>query len=236
MKRILIHEDNDLAKKIQSDLKTFKPLLDDLKRAYESLEMGSFKSEILEQLKEQGLKPLEVEYSELIASQLDKSGITLKQIRENMTRGSQKIFQNFARAFEAVKSFEPKQYGLNQRPILDYGQISYSDEFGKFHISPEEVEVIKEFHCRIYLENEKEKELYDALNNLRDIQTNIRSILEKAGYSFGRKGYEQNEINDVFFTGYPERFVKPTSIAFALKQKDNREKVKKLKQRMSAIN
>lgn len=221
MKRILIHEDKGLFENIKKDLHAFYPLLVKMQKAYEALEMGTFKSEVMEVLKRNGANPIEVDFHENIARQLDKSGITSNTIRQTLIKGNEPLLLEFKNAFHDAKDFKVLQYsGLSERPTLEFNNISFDDKSRTFTIDKQSEKDILENYCRTYLENEKEKSIYDALLNFVQAQSKVRESLKEVGYTFQREGNELNGIIQDFLNTTPEVSIKPDSIKFAVRQKN----------------
>ncbi len=221
MKRILIHEDKGLFEKIKKDLHTFYPLLEKMKTSYELLELGTFKNEVMEVLKAKGANQIEVEFYENIASQLDKSGITSKSMRQTLINGNTSLILEFKISFSGAKDFKINQPpGLNQWPTLDFNLISFNDDSKTFQVDATAEAEILETYCRIYLDSENEKKIYDSLLNFVRAQGRVRESLKEVGYTFQREGFELNGIIQNFLTTSPEVSIKPDAIKFAVNQKN----------------
>lgn len=233
MKRILIHSNDKLFAEIQSDINRFIPRLEKMKTTYEALEMGPFTSDVMTKLKNNGNNSIEAEFYENIKSQLDAAGITLKLIRQNMINASQTTLTEFKNALQEVQTFEPPQYGINQRPVLHFRQISYNEKNKVFEIDAKTKENILETYCRIYLDNETEKNIYDSLENFVKAQYDVKNSLAVAGYSFENKGHEIEEIVNTFLTQSPTVSVKPDSIKYASGQRAQKERVKQMMDRIN---
>lgn len=226
MKRQLIFEDKELLAQMLDDLKGFRPHLNKMQTAFERLEIGEFSEQIMQTIKTKGTNPIEIDFNEALAQQLDKSGITSKAIRENLLKNSNEVFIKFKQAVNDARSYTPRVYSLEQRPTLDFAMITYNNNTRTFFVDEKAKEDIKDNYCRVYLQTEAEKTLYEALNGLLEAQKNVRTLLERAQFSFNvREGYENNEINTVFFA---DGKVKPRSINSALTQWQRLENVKKL--------
>ncbi len=226
MKRELIFEDKELFGQILNDLEGFRPYLNKMQTAFEKLEIGEFSAQVMETIKTKGINPIEIDFNEALAQQLDKSGITSKAIRENLLDNSKQLFLKFKQAVNDARAYVPKVYGFKPRPTLDFGMIAYGNNTQTFYVDDKAEETILENHCRVYLETEAERTLYDALNGLLEAQKNVRTLLDRAQFSFNsREGYENSEIDTVFFA---DGKVKPRSISHALTQRQRLENVKKL--------
>ena len=236
MKKILIHTDEKLFTAIQSDLKRFIPKLEKLKITYEALEMGTFTSEVMAKLKNQGANLIETEFYSNIKSQLDKAGITLKIIRLNLINQSQVTLTEFQNAFEEARNLEHPQYLIDQRPVLNFNQISYNEKSKEFEIDSEAKENILETKCKVYLTNEIEKNIYDSLQNFIKAQKEVRKNLSIAGYSFENKGYEINEIAEVFLNTLPNVSVNPKSIKYATGQREQKELISRMMDKINNRN
>lgn len=233
MKRILIHTDDKLFADIKRDINRFIPRLEKMKTTYEALEMGTFTSDVMTKLKNNGSNSIETEFYQLIKKQLDAAGITLKLIRQNMINGSENTIVEFKNAFREVQTFEPPQYGINQRPVLNFRQISYNNKTKVFEIDAETQGNILETYCRIYLDNENEKNIYDSLQNFVKAQYDVKNSLAVAGYKFKNEGYEIQEIAKTFLTQSPTVSVKPDSIKYASGQRAQKERTRQMLDRIN---
>lgn len=233
--RILIHEDKGLFETIKKDLHSFYPLLVNIQKAYEGLEMGSFNSEVMEVLKTKGANPIEVDFYENIASQLDSSGITSKTIRQNLINGNTPLLIEFKTAFQDAKKFNIHQPTvLSQRPTLTFELISFNDKDNTFQINEKAQNEILETYCRNYIESESEKTVYDSLQNFVKAQNEVFNSLQNVGYTFQRKGFEIQEVMEVFLNTGSEISIKPDSIKYAVNQKSIMERRNNLKNRLTA--
>ncbi len=228
MKKILIHTDGKLFGEVQRDLNLFIPSLEKMKKTYEALEMGSFTNEVMTDLKKHGENSIETKFYQNITSQLDRAGIKLKLVRQNMINGSQTTLNEFKNALEEARNVEAPQYVTNQRPVLHFQQISYNDDNKVFEIDEETKENILETLCRVYLTNETEKNIYDSLQNFVKAQQEVRSTLINAGYVFQRKGYEIDEIKNTFLSLFPSVSVIPGAVKYAAGQRAQKERVAKM--------
>lgn len=229
MKRILIHEDRRLLGTIKQDLHSFYPRLEEMRKAYNGLEMGTFTNEVMEGLKRKGINQIEVDFYENLASQLDKSGITSKTIRQNLINGNTPLLLKFKTALQDVKTYTiPQTTGVKPRPALTIDFISFNDSNEKFQVDEKAENEILEKLCRVYVEGENEKAVYDSLQDLVKAQNDVIKSLRNVGYTFRKQGYEVEEILKEFFNNSSGSSINPTSIKYAVSQKKKAEERQRL--------
>ncbi|UPT69404.1 MAG: hypothetical protein M0D53_09340 [Flavobacterium sp. JAD_PAG50586_2] len=166
MKRILIKENNNLQLDITRDLDQFTPVLSALKTSYEAFEIGPFTHEVFKYAILAGPDKHVQNYLASLNDQLDKLQITNSIIRENSLKNHELVIENFKKALSDVIKFRPETYATS-RPKLTTKFISVNGN-GLFFISKEDNENILETYCRIYIENEEEKRIFDCIENLKN--------------------------------------------------------------------
>lgn len=181
--RTLLKENTALAHEIAGDLIKFKPVLADLKRAYDTLELGAFNQEIFKKLILTGATDTINFYVTTLNDQLDRLGITSSTMRQNTITGHDNIIQTLNQAIAKAKSFRPEVYSSNGRPKLSLKFISFTD---RFTVSDEDLEGLLETYCRIYLE-EHEKPLFEIAHELETAYNKLLKIVEEQKIISGTK-------------------------------------------------
>jgi hypothetical protein len=217
--RILLAQDNVLLSEICSDLAHFKPLLENLKTIYESLEIGPFTSEIYKEIFHSGTAEISERFRASIESDIEKMGISKSFIKNNITEKAETLWNTFSDYISELKKFKPETFTRQKR--LNLKQISFNDN-GFFIASEDEENILEE--CRIYLENEKEMELFDNLKHFIEAYNKVNENLEELQFRFT---YEQGKgvtaIANVFLNSTENGYsVNPHNIKFAANYKENK--------------
>ena len=222
MKRVLLQQNDSLLAEILTDLQQYRPVLNLVKQTYENLDIGSFDNAVLKQITENGIIGIEKTYFEKCESDFKNMNTSNQTIKQNALRGIDEVFNDFRGATNQFKKFKPETYSRTQ--YLKPSQISF--ENGIFYISDEDRENIYENGCRIYLENEKEVELYDNINKLIEAYNNVSKNLNELQFSFNfNQGKGLTGIQNVFLQVEENSIsVVPGSIKFASNFKENRLK------------
>ena len=222
MKRVLLQQNDSLLAEILTDLRQYRPVLNLVKQTYENLDIGSFDNAVLKQITENGIIGIEKTYFEKCESDFKNMNTSNQTIKQNALRGIDEVFNDFRGATNQFKKFKPETYSRTQ--YLKPSQISF--ENGIFYISDEDRENIYENGCRIYLENEKEVELYDNINKLIEAYNNVSKNLNELQFSFNfNQGKGLTGIQNVFLQVEENSIsVVPGSIKFASNFKENRLK------------
>lgn len=159
--RILIAQDNDLLQEICSDLKQFTPLLNNVKKAYESLEIGEFSQSIFSEMVFVGTNKIAQRFISSIEIDIEKTGVSNSIVKENIKNGLDAVLNEFLNCVKVLKKFRPETY--SRQKSLTFDNISFSQK--GFSISHDNRENILESQCRIYLETEEEHVVYEDLKN-----------------------------------------------------------------------
>ncbi|MHA7829454.1 MAG: hypothetical protein ACX93O_00040 [Flagellimonas sp.] len=168
-KRILIHEDKKLFDDFQRQFKQYKPLLENLKKHYQLLEMGPFTNKVFKNLLEGGMVEFTKVYEAFIDKELDNGSTTSnRSLRNRIKNGFENDLLPLSNTLDTLKRFEPR-YGKYRdvRSRLDLKHISYNDKLMAFWISREDSETLKEKRCRTYIESVQEQRAYDSLEKVR---------------------------------------------------------------------
>lgn len=222
MKRVLLQQNDSLLAAILTDLQQYRPVLNLVKQTYENLDIGSFDNAVLKQITVNGIVGIEKTYFEKCESDFKNMNTSNQTIKQNVLNGIDEVFNDFRGATNHFKKFKPDTFSRIQN--LKPSQISF--ENGIFYISDEDKESILENGCRIYLENEKEVELYDNLNKLIKAYDNVRNNLNELQFSFNfNQGKGLTAIENVFLQVNENSItVVPGAIKFASKFIENRLK------------
>lgn len=195
-KKTLIHEDRSLLNDIADDLKTFMPAMADLKKAYESLEVGEFTSEIHKQLVSDPAitgKIREAFFKEL-DNTLKNAGLVKEGLRKVHVDQANIEFSNFENALKKLRAINPDPNHHRRYAALTVEDTSFID--GRFQLSAMDQESILDKHCRIYLENSHEVKMHSLLKNVRDSINEFNGYLDDLA-----KGHELSGADDFNYMG-----------------------------------
>ena len=222
MKKVLLEQNENNFKEVLTDLRQYRPVLNLVKQTYENLDIGSFDNAVLKQITKNGIIGIEKTYFEKCESDFKNMNTSNQTIKQNVLNGIDEVFNDFRGATNQFKKFKPDTFSRTQ--YLKPSQISF--ENGIFYISDEDKESIYENFCRIYLENEKEVELYDNLNKLIEAYNNVSKNLNDLQFRFNyNQGQGLTAIENVFLHVEDNSIsVVPGSIKFASKFIENRLK------------
>ena len=220
MKRILIHEDKNLLSEISTDLRQYLPLLQQVKKSYEKLQLGDFNDDIFKEIIKSGTAKIEKLFNESLNDQIEKAGISNTIVKSNLLKGSEQLYFSFLENTRELKRFKPETY--SRRNFLKLNVISYLN--GSFTLTDENKEQILENECRTYLENEKDFELYENLKKFIEAFNTVNENLKELEYRFSyEKGKGVTAIGNTFLmtNENDEYSINPGSIKFATNYKEN---------------
>lgn len=222
MKRVLLHENNNLLGEISSDLNQYLPLLKEVKKSYENLELGDFTNEIFKEIILTGTNGIDTRFTENLKKQIEKLEVTSSILKENILNGSRTLFQDFANKVSLLKRFKPDTFSRINYLKLNF--ISYQSN--GFYLSEENKEQILENECRVYLDNEKEAELHGNLKQFIEAYNKVSENLNNLQFAFSySQGKGIKAIENVFLELKENSFViVPESIKFATNYNENRLK------------
>ncbi len=208
-KRELIFENKALLNVILGDLKQYMPKLTPLKNAYEALEIGAFTDEIFTDLKKNGIRKVLEQFQTSLEAQLDKSGITNTNLRRVALDGSEAPKIELRNTYEALKNVnvEIYQFGPHRIKTLDLSEISFID--GNFKVG--NPEAIAENHCRVYLNDSIDKEIFATLKKAKEALLELDLMAEKFKIPFGLGG---SSLVDFFDETDGKMEIKPQSISY----------------------
>lgn len=220
-KRTLIDQNNNLFNDICSDLNQFKPLLNNLKTIYESLEIGEFTNLVFKQIILSGTQEISNKFRDNIADNVEKLGVTNTLIKNNIISGSETLLEQFITYVDELKKFKPDVYaGRVHR--LHLKSISHNSK--GFVLTAEDKEQILETQCRIYLESEAEHKLHEKLTTLIEAYNSVKENWDELGFLYN-PNYSSflqglDVIKDNFLSFNNGKYeIKPTSIRWAVNQK-----------------
>lgn len=199
MERQLIKQDDNLLSQIIGDLKQFKPLLENTKATYEKLELGQFDNDILKEIAAGNINAIDKKFFEKCENDFSKLNISNSIIKENLMTGSNEVFNNFFTASYDLRKFRPQTYNRSIGLLLS--QISFKND--TFICSEEDKEDILENSCRIYLENDKEADLFKNLNDLKEAHAKVLMSLENMQFDFRGSLKNISTIANLFFRSEP---------------------------------
>ena len=180
MERILIHENKNLLSEISTDLKQYLPLLQQVKKSYENLQLGNFSNDILKEIIKPGTGQIEKSFNESLNDQIEKAGISNTILKSNILKDSEQLYFSFLENTRELKRFKPETF--SRKNYLKLNVISFQN--GTFYLSDENKTQILENECRIYIENEKEQELFDNLQNFIEAYNKVTGNLKELDFKF----------------------------------------------------
>lgn len=214
--RILISQNNSLLNDICSDLRHFKPLLENLKTIYESLEIGPFSSQIYKEIVYSGTAGISERFNSSIESDIKSMGISKSIIKDNIKSGSEILLNQFVVYVNELKRYRPDTYSREKRLNLKY--ISFNDK--GFVITEENKQNILEAECRIYIETDAEHELYEALLKFMDAFNDFDKNIVELGIITNPIANKLGSVAEIFLLPENGKYkVKPESIRWAINRK-----------------
>ncbi|MFY8096521.1 MAG: hypothetical protein ACOVMH_01785 [Flavobacterium sp.] len=183
--RVLVSEDKGLFNQIIKDFKQFLPILTELKKDYENLEIGEFNEEAFKILKEKGTSFFEDKFILKLNKELDKMGAESAFLRNNISSNSNVLIEKFKDSYKNAKKFIPETYTGEKRPTLKLEQISYKYTF---FIDESDEELILENYCRLYLETETELNVLAIVENLKNAANKLlNDVIEPSKMTYVNK-------------------------------------------------
>lgn len=219
MKRILIHENKNLLVEICKDLNQYLPHLEEVKKTYEKLQLGNFNDDILKQIVRSGTGQIEKLFNESLNDQVEKAGISNTILKSNILKDSEQLYFSFLEKTRELKRFKPETY--SRKNYLKLNVISFQN--GTFYLSDENKEQILENECRIYIENEKEKEFFDNLKNFIEAYNKVNDNLDELEFRFSyNQGTGVTAIANTFLWLDDKQYsIRPDTLKFAVNYKEN---------------
>lgn len=214
--RILIAQDNSLLNEICSDLRHFKPLLENLKTIYESLEIGPFSDSIYKEILYSGTGEISKRFRASIESDIKKMGVSKSIIKDNITSGAETLLNQFVVYVNELKRFRPDTFSREQK--LNLKCISLNEK--GFVITSDDKEDILESQCRIYIETDAEHKLYEALNKFLDAFNDFDKNIVELGVITNPIENKLGSVAKIFLLPENGKYkVKPESIRWAINRK-----------------
>lgn len=219
MKRVLLHENTNLLVEICKDLNQYLPHLEQVKKTYENLQLGNFNDDILKEIVNSGTGQIEKLFNESLNDQIEKAGISNTIVRDNLLKGSENLIFEFLEKCKTLKKFRPDTFSRNN--YLKLNVISF--ENGKFTLTDINKNQILENECRIYIENEKEKELFDNLKNFVEAYDKLNENLNELQFRFSyNQGKGITAISNTFLEFRDNKYsIIAGSLKFATNYKEN---------------
>ncbi|MBF2709953.1 hypothetical protein [Flavobacterium soyangense] len=215
--RILISQDNSLLDSICSDLRHFKPLLENLKTIYESLEIGPFTPQIYGEIVYSGTGEISKRFRASIEADIKKMGVSKSIIKDNITSGAETLLNQFVVYVNELKRFRPDTFSREQK--LNLKCISLNEK--GFVITSDDKEDILESQCRIYIETDEEHELYNALLKFIEAFDNFDKNIVELGITTNPYANKLGSVAEMFLIPENGKYkVKPESIRWAINRKN----------------
>lgn len=222
--RILISQNNSLLNDICSDLRHFKPLLENLKTIYESLEIGPFTSQIYGEIVYSGTGEISKRFRASIEADIKKMGVSKSIIKENITSGAETLLSQFVGYVNELKRFRPDTFSREHK--LNLKCISFNEK--GFVITSDDKEDILESQCRIYIETDAEHELYEALLKFIEAFDEFDKKIVEIGIISNPIANKLGAVAEMFLMFENGKYkVNPESIRWAINRKNFLERGQK---------
>jgi hypothetical protein len=214
--RILLDQNDSLLNDICSDLKHFKPLLNNLKTIYESLELGAFTHQIYEEIVHSGAEGICKIFKASIESDIEKMGVSKSIIKDNIISGSDDLLNQFTTYVTELKRFRPDTFSRQKKLSLKH--ISFNEK--GFVITPDDKENILESQCRIYLETDEEHTIYEDLTKFITAFEVVEKYITNNGISMNQMASKMSYIETYFLNRNGEKLeIKPDMIKWIVSRK-----------------
>lgn len=206
-KKVLIYENTELLNTILSDLKHFQPALKEFKKAFESLEIGTFYNDVFTEIKAHGISSTLMDYQKSLETQLEKAGVTNSKLRAIILQGSEEPIANLKTAYSNLKGVvvHPNQYAAYRTKVLELSEISFKD--GVFQVV--NTEELTENYCRVYLNDSQDREMYKTLENTKKALNEFAEMAKRLGFPFG---IADSGLHEFFDLVEGKLIIKPYSI------------------------
>ena len=193
-KRILIHEDRELLTNKMDDLRKYASAFNEVKKAYEGLELGDLNNEIYKDLVTgpAGIANIRESFFSELDQTLKGAGLNKEGLRKVHIDQANVEFGKLERAIQELKSIHPDPNAHRRFEALKVENTSYID--GVFQVSAMDQEDILEDDCRVYLESESEIKLHAHLKNVRDSINDLGTFLQALA-----SGYELKPNDAIYF-------------------------------------
>jgi len=166
MERKLIEENLKYFDLIKGDLPQFRPVIQAVWDAYETLGLGDFDNDVWAELRDQGPESIISHYRSELTRDMAATGIRNSAMKSALLADTEKPIEQLRQALSKAKAFRPTIY-REFNELLELGQISILD--GEITISDQDAETIKEKHCRIYLDSDEAYRLYGIFESARHV-------------------------------------------------------------------
>lgn len=179
--RILIFEDKKLAREIVSDLEHYLPALDNVRSAYEKLELGPLNGYEFAVLLRAGTSNAKDNFIKMLNENFKAMGLRSEIIKQQTIKENLPLIDELQESVKELRSFVLPEWIRHRRASLQLKHISYKD--GKFVVSEDKVELIKEEYCRVYLTDEKQLRVYESLQKVESGFNELIDSLKEVNFT-----------------------------------------------------
>ncbi|MBC8984777.1 hypothetical protein H9X96_03200 [Pedobacter sp. N36a] len=176
--RTLVFEDLSRLSNPQNSLEKVANLANKVASKYEELSMGAFTIEVYEDLVSNGVSNVQVKYSDDVKSEIKRLKINNPSLKNALMSDIDKALKPLSDAVSELKKYSSDRIGY-------YTLISGSNKItffnNRFNITQENIEVLKDEYCRIYIETEAEAKGYASL--LDFVRAYNQMITDVNGYN-----------------------------------------------------
>jgi len=205
-KRFMIHQDDEDLQAIVSDLKYFMPKLQDLKKAYEALELENepFTSSVFLFIKESGVNQIADLFIKQLNDGLDKTGVINEKLRTIVLSGTEIQISNLHQAYSELKKVVPpapkslSYFKPDRTALLTLNDIDFED--GAFVVNEHSRELLAEKYFRIYIENEQQNNIYNNLMTMKQAFIDYENWIKSLGLPRSVNGGNFTDRLEDFFT------------------------------------
>lgn len=217
---ILIYEDKTLLNNFINRGQLLFPLVKNLKTAYEELEMpGVFNNDVYKKLISE---PWEIEkaYNLYLEEEISASGL-----RNTILRAA--ILVNTKDALNRLKSVLGELVEKSKGYLLsdsDFPLKAIVIDDGEPVLTKESQELILESQCRVYLNTDEEKAVYDKLQNLKSSYNELIESFDTVGF---RPYFQGLESLSVYLSESSDKSidVKPDAVSIIAAYAENRNRL-----------
>jgi len=182
--RILVYENLNEVKVPLEVIQKICNMANDVASKYEELNLGQFSYDVFEDIIENGILNIRINYLSNIKSEI-------KRLQINNPSMQQAFFGNIDQALLPIKNLIE---GFMKYTGERMGYFSLQEKYKKasfidnrFIVTEEDIENLKDQYCRIYIEDEKQKAAFESLEKVVDAYNNLLDNLKPMNPGIAQK-------------------------------------------------
>ncbi|MHB1179054.1 MAG: hypothetical protein ACYCZO_12080 [Daejeonella sp.] len=176
-KRSLVYENLAPLPRIIDDFNKIIALANDVADQYEELNIGEFTRETYKDLVSNGILNVREKYLNSVKSEISRLKINNPTVKSAMLDGINTSLIPLKNSVSVLMKATRGTFGYFSL-FEEYNNIvSFTDQ--RFILTEDDIELLKEVHCRIYTES---KEQEDALESLQNVIDAYNNLIEKVRY------------------------------------------------------